>query len=68
MEELENSIKETNNASILEPIELSEIDKALNSKEDNNLEEKDDNGTNSVNNTKQLEDLDLSKSLKITKV
>ena len=69
IEELENSIKETNNASILEPIELSEIDKAVNSKEDTNSEEKGDNNeSNGINETKQLEDLDLTKSLKITKV
>ena len=72
MEELENSIKETNNTSVLEPIELNDIDNALKSKEDNNSGEKRDNNesdeSNSSNGSKQLEDLDLTKSLKITKV
>ena len=63
MNELQDSIKETNNASVLEPVELSEIDKALELEEDTSAKDDDNNSEN-----KSLEDVDLSKSLKITKV
>ena len=65
MDELQDSIKEANNASVLEPIELTEIDKALESKEEDVTPEE-DNNINSEN--KSLEDVDLTKSLKITKI
>ncbi len=71
IDELQNSLKETNNASILEPIELSEIDKALESKEDKDSNANDQSKSienNMASENNQLEDVDLTKSLKITKI